>query len=150
MKYLIFIIVTLMIVTFNTAIAKSFDFEYESPKKVLVLLKDKTDKETMIKLTAIYITWVTIAKSDSLYPEDNRQTAMHNAIELLKEMKSDQSPVKTLKQQYKKNAKVNLDGSTYYVSVVFPNNSIATAYGPFPPFAYSEEEVKNSADTTIK
>jgi hypothetical protein len=150
MKYLLIIIVTLISVTFNSAIAKSFDFEYESPKKVLTLLKDKTDKETMIKLTAIYITWVTIAKSEGLYPDIDRQTAMQNATELLKEMKSDQSPLKILKHQYKKNAKINLEGTTYYVSVVFPNNLIATAYGPFPPFTYSEEEVKNSPDTTIK
>ena len=148
MKFIIFICLLFAFAT-NALFGKTEDFEYESPKNVLLLLKSKADKETMIKLTAIYLTWVTIAKSNALYPDSNRELAKKNAEDLLEEIKSDKAPLKILSKQYRKNATVNFDEGSYYVSIVFPQNSIATAYGPFPPFPYSEEEVKSLKEASL-
>lgn len=139
MKLLLIMLISIITIT-NFAYSEIPEFNYESPKNVIMLLKNKTDKETMIKLTAIYITWITIAKSKSLYPESDRLTALNNAQDLIKEIKSDKPATKILKHQYKKNATVNLKDDSYYVSIIFPKNLIATAYGPYPPFPYGEDE----------
>ncbi len=119
---------------------QAYEIDYKNVKELLLELKEKTDRETSIKLTAVYITWLTIAKSNKIYPQEERMEALKNAQELLEDLKAQIAPHVILINQLKKNAKISTKDDCYYVSIIFPKKYIATAYGPFPPFYYHESK----------